>query len=61
MVVMIWYILFERAQNRADLNRKGAAGLKQSISNSWTKGRTMLGERLCTCVNRKEGFGLLPK
>ena len=31
VVMVIWYILFERAQNRADLNRKGAAGLTRSV------------------------------
>lgn len=42
IVMVIWYILFETAQNKADLNRKGTAGLNSSIllmiSDCWTKG-----------------------
>ena len=45
VVIMVWYFLFERGQNRADLKWKGAAVLNQSIlmmtSNCWTKGSSL--------------------
>ena len=57
VVMMALLTLYERGQNKADLSKKGAAGLNQSIllmiSDCQTKGK-MLGKRLCICVKKKK-------
>ena len=57
VVMVIWYILFERAQNRADLNLKKGYYIESTYTfddfGLLDQGHAILGERLCICVDRK--------
>ena len=66
VIIVMLYIHFERDQNGADLDRKGAARLDHELrtSNCWIKCMlcwdiVMLHCYVCVCVNKKKrkGFG----
>lgn len=69
---MVLQILYERGQNRADLNRRGAARLNQFIRlmilGCWTKDMLFWEEIFVFVLTekkkrkkRKEGFGFLSR
>lgn len=61
MVMMVLQILYERGQNRTELNKKETARLNQPvllmILGCWTKDIAILGGKFQVCVNRKEEKG----
>lgn len=66
MIVMVLQILYERGQNRADLNKKVTAKLGQSvllmILNCWSKGKLCWGRGSVTVLTgKKKRFWTLSK